>query len=377
MRTSILVVDDNRALAENLAELFEEIGEVRIASTAGEALTQIRQYPTDLAIVDVRLPEERSGVDLVPALRASSPGGEVILVTGNATLDTAIAAVRHGVFAYVQKPFEPADLLALAERALSQVQLRKERLELESRAAEAEAMAALGRLTAALAHEIRNPLNAAMLQLELMQRAAARSSDESMHKGVEDRVRVVKADLGRLSRLLDEFLGLARPRHFEQAQIDVTAMVEEIRTLQEPVLATQGVTLQVEVQAGLPDITGDEGRIRQVLVNLIVNASDALEGRGGTVLLAAKLGADERAVELVVEDDGPGIPEEIRAKLFRAFVTGKAKGTGLGLAIVKQLVELHGGRVSLDPREGGGTRAVVLLPARYQSSPSLSSSSSS
>jgi two-component system, NtrC family, sensor histidine kinase HydH len=364
----VLVIEDNVALAENVAELLEEIGaEVRLAATVEDARAKVAERPFDLAIVDVRLPNEISGIDLVPFLKESSPDGEVVLVTGSATLDTAIAAVRHGVFAYVQKPFDPQDLLALAQRALGQVRLRKERSELEERAAEAEAMAAMGRLTAALAHEIRNPLNAAMLQLELMERAARKSGEPAVHKGIGDRVRLVKSDLGRLSTLLDEFLGLARPRHFEKRRLDLGQLLEDVRALQEPVAATANVQTTLELAGDLPPVCGDEGRVKQIVLNLVANAIDAMRGQGGGRLAISARGlpsasGEPAEIELVVEDTGPGIPPDLIKDVFRAFVTQKPSGTGLGLAIVKKLVELHGGTVELDSREGVGTRARVVLP---------------
>ncbi|UJR78868.1 sensor histidine kinase [Sandaracinus amylolyticus] len=361
----VLVIEDNLALAENVAELLEETGaQVRIASTVDDARAKVRERPFDLAIVDVRLHDEVSGIDLVPFLKESSPDGEVILVTGNATLDTAIAAVRHGVFAYVQKPFQPQDLLALAERALGQVRLRKERSELETRAAEAEAMAAMGRLTAALAHEIRNPLNAAMLQLELMERASKKSGDPAVQKGIGDRVRLVKTDLGRLSTLLDEFLGLARPRHFEKRRVDLVALLADVHALQEPVAAYAGVTIALELAPDVPAIDGDEGRIKQVVLNLVTNALDAMRPQGRGTLTIAASRAPDGAAELRIADTGPGIAPELLRDAFRAFVTsGKPRGTGLGLTIVKKLVELHGGTVTLESTPGTGTTAIVTLPA--------------
>ncbi|MGB1276257.1 MAG: response regulator, partial [Nannocystaceae bacterium] len=135
----ILVVEDNLDLAENVAELLEEdIGaEVVVCTRALGALERAGESTFDLAFVDVRLPD-LTGVELVPRLRACTPGCEFILITGNASLDTAIAAVREGVFAYVQKPFELDDLVKLARRALAQVQLRQERQHLAAELARSE-----------------------------------------------------------------------------------------------------------------------------------------------------------------------------------------------------------------------------------------------
>ncbi len=126
--TRALVVEDNADLATNVAELLETLDlDVVIASDGEKAVENAKRTEFDLAIVDVRLPGGRSGVDLLPLLRAHSPNSEIILVTGNATVDSAVAAVRHGAFAYVQKPFDSRDFIAIADRALAQVRLRREK----------------------------------------------------------------------------------------------------------------------------------------------------------------------------------------------------------------------------------------------------------
>ena len=129
-RPVLLIVDDNRDLAENLADIFEPRGfDVRHTLSARDGLESARQQAFDLAFVDVNLPDT-SGTDLLPALRATSPSGEVVVITGHATLDSAVAAVRGGAFHYVVKPFKVDDLVATAESALRQSALRSERTRL-------------------------------------------------------------------------------------------------------------------------------------------------------------------------------------------------------------------------------------------------------
>lgn len=489
MSRAILVVEDNRDLAENVRELFEDGGaRVALAHHAREAERLMRERTFDLALFDVNLPGA-SGIELVPKLKEGSPHAEAVLVTGDATIGSAIEAVRHGVFAYVQKPFDPEDLLAVAERALAQVALRRERAELalelarsealyrdvvdsvhsllvgldgdhrvhmwneriagatgiaaseaigadacallfdaehrgtfeaalgegpdggdfllpmrarggqpkivrwriaplrggsdaqwlavgedvterlalEARAADAEALAAMGRLTAGLAHEIRNPLNAAVLQLELMARAAGKLDDASVRTSLTERAAIVRSEIQRLSQLLDEFLGLARPRHFALARVDVAALLDELVAIHTPLATERGVTIDATVDGPL-FVRGDAGKLKQALVNLIVNAIDALGGdESGRIALRARA-ADDGRVELCVEDDGRGLPAFADGDLFSAFVTTKEKGTGLGLAVVKQIVELHSGEITLLPRPGGGTVARLLLPSAERTS---------
>jgi len=486
MTGHVLIVEDNHALADNLAELFTDVGAaVTVCGTGAEALEAAQG--AGLAVVDVRLPDT-TGVALLPRLRERMPGGEVILMTGDASLATAIAAVREGVFAYVQKPFAPEDLLALGVRALTQVQLRRERhrlagelavserlyrgvvesveslivgldregairmwnrhaaqitgwsqeallgrpfvdtviapaqrdpchvglrqawrdrrllehecsvltsdgrhrtvrwsaasmetegeamellllvgndvterLALEKRAADAEAMSSLATLTAGLAHEIRNPLNAALLQLELLGRIGSRVADPSQRERIGDCARLVQSEIRRLSRLLEEFLSLARPRSLERYPVDVRALLDYVATMQRPLAELAHIELQVAVPDGLPRVLGDQPKLTQVLINLVVNAIDAMReaGMGGTITLGGEAVDDRVCIQ--VADTGPGVDERVAKDIFRPFVSTKEMGTGLGLSIAKRIIDQHGGTVELGPRPGGGTIASVTL----------------
>jgi PAS domain S-box-containing protein len=489
--SSALVIEDNRALAENVRELLGSICDrVLVAPDAEAGLGLAASEGFDLALIDVRLPDGASGIDLVPELRRASPHAEIIVVTGNATVDTAIAAVRHGVFAYVLKPFDSADLLTLAERALEQVALRKERarlsrelersealyrgvvdtidalivgidvearvtlenrfvravlgraggafegrsfldacfapedrarmrraierallgetvrelelelhaqggaprvvrwtlkplspreasatavlclgvdvterLELERRSVESEAMAAMGVLTTGLAHEIRNPLNAAALQLEALLRAGRKMDDDSAKEQLERRVQIVKGELSRLGSMLQEFLELARARGVKMRPVDVHALLREVVALKQPLAEEAGLSLRVTPAGEACAALADRDKVEQVLLNLVRNAIDAMreQGRGAIELAAGRDGRGAIVVEVI--DEGPGFPLELADRIFQPFVTTKPAGTGLGLSIVKKLVAMHGGEVELRAREGaGGTIARFTLP---------------
>ncbi|MFW6086911.1 MAG: ATP-binding protein [Myxococcota bacterium] len=490
MKATVLVVEDNEALAENMAELFEEAGaEVTIRGTASSALDAVREKPFDLAIVDLRLHGTEDGLTLVPRLKEAVPLAEIILVTGNASLDTAISAVRHGVFAYVLKPFDQDDLLALGERALAQVSLRRERealardlaasealyrgvvdtvealivgidtqghitfcnqhacsvaewdpdaipgrsfadlfaeherddvsrylarvvtgrivrdkliplrtgdgdertirwtltplhtgsgakeavlavgvdvterLRLERASAENAAMAAMGQLTTGLAHEIRNPLNAAKLQLELLDRAARKLDPQPAGDKIRERAAIVQEEVDSLSRLLEEFLSLARPRSMHRKPMDLAALVTEMVELHGPLAAAEGIRLQAEVTADLGLVVADREKVKQVLVNLLSNAVDAMRSQdGGRAVLGARVIDDGSWVEVTVTDTGPGLDPDLAEQLFQPFVTSKPAGTGLGLSIVHRIIEQHGGAIALEPGEGGGTVARFTLP---------------
>ncbi|HYG69899.1 MAG TPA: response regulator, partial [Anaeromyxobacteraceae bacterium] len=177
-RPRLLVVDDNQSLVENLAEILEDAGyAVRGANSCAEALQAARDGFA-VALVDLKLPDG-DGTALAPRLKELSPDGEVVLLTGFATLESAVAAVRAGACAYLVKPCATQELLVTVEQAMRQVRLHADKRELSRRAQMAEKLAAVGTMTAGLSHEIRNPLNAAALQLSVLERRIARMPEET------------------------------------------------------------------------------------------------------------------------------------------------------------------------------------------------------
>lgn len=358
-RTRLLIVEDNLVLAENLDDIFSTRGfEVTHATSARAALDLARGDGFELALVDVNLPDA-TGTDLLPSLRKASPHGEIVVITGHATLDAAVTAVRGGAFHYVAKPFKVDELIATVEGALRHASLRQERRALERRAAEAEALAHMGTLAAGLAHEIRNPLNAALLQLHLLGRGVARL-DESAREGLDRRINIVQSELKRLERLLSDFLELARPRPIARDPVDLGALVEEVLTFQEPAAQAQGLALLGHIAPGCVAV-GDRERLKQVLLNLVANALEATAEGSVTVACERAAGADR--VSLRVIDTGRGIARGTLDQVFEPFFTTKEAGTGLGLSIVRQIVRRLGGEVSVQSVEGRGTEVRVEIPA--------------
>jgi signal transduction histidine kinase len=230
---------------------------------------------------------------------------------------------------------------------------------------EAQRMAAVGTLTAGLSHEIRNPLNAAMLQLAVLERRVRRLSSAEQAAALEPLV-LVRDEIRRLDHLLEDLLQYARPRELELRPVDLASLVERVTQLLASDADTRGVTITQAVAPGLT-VMGDENRLREVVINLVLNALDASE-RGGEVRVGAKtLGPVE--IELWVEDDGAGVGPDQREKVFEPFFTTKAQGTGLGLAIVHAIVTQHRGSLRLESSATGGAAFRVRLPARRRRAP--------
>jgi signal transduction histidine kinase len=353
----ILLVDDNDALLDNLNEILGANGfRVTTASNADDALAAAMQG-FEVALVDLRLPDAR-GEALTWRLKELAPNSAIVLLTGHATLDSAIAAVRTGAFAYLVKPCSTPELLLTVDQALRHVQLTSERLEFSRRAQVAEKLAAVGTLTAGLSHEIRNPLNAASLQLTVLERRVKKLGIAQQH-GLLEPLTLVRDEIQRLGRLLDDFLRFARPRDLKVRRTDVPTLVAKVRALLDGDAEVRGVSLLAEV-SGQCSIAADEEQLQQVLVNLVLNALEATRKDGRVRLGAVATNAGE--VLISIDDDGPGISPEVRARIFEPFFTTKAAGTGLGLAIVHAIVTQHGGTIAVERSPLGGARFAVRLP---------------
>jgi len=361
-RGRVLIVDDNAELASALEAVLLTAPRgltVRTASRGAEALEVAKDAGFDVAIVDVKLPDA-SGVDLIEPLRAASPFGEVVLITGFASVDAAIGALRSGAFAFVLKSFRPEELISTVEQALSKVRLQRERRVLEKRAADAEALSAMGKLALNLAHEIRNPLNAAVLQLHLLARDIDRlEADPETRAALKRRGTIVGDEIGRLSRLLTEFLELARPRGLGREPVHLGRLVEDVIELEQDAATSRGVTVKKEIAPDGCVALGDAAKLKQVVLNLVVNALEAMKAGGE---LTARVAPVDEQVVLVVEDTGPGIAPEVLESVFDPFFTTKEAGTGLGLSIVRNIVDQHMGDVRIESVAGRGTRVIVRVP---------------
>ena len=232
--------------------------------------------------------------------------------------------------------------------------------ETQDRLIRSERLASVGRLAAGLAHEVGNPI-AALLGLEEL--LLAGGLDESEQRDFMQRMH---KETERIHRILRDLLQFARPSgesdaSSERARGDVAEAVADTAALVAPQKAMQNVELALDVPADLPPVAMSSEQLVQLVLNLVLNAVDALAGGGKVRVAATRSG---QLVQLVVEDNGPGVSEAIRARLFEPFATTKevGKGTGLGLAVCRGLVEAAGGTITLDAAFSAGARFVAELP---------------
>ena len=224
-----------------------------------------------------------------------------------------------------------------------------------ARLAQSEKLAALGQLSATIAHEVRNPL--------AVIRSAAQSLGENVAAGDAEGHRAcqfITAEIDRLTNVVGSLLAFARPLRLEPRPVPVDELFDGALLLAAPDLTRQHVRVARAPAATPLRVHADVDLMRQVLVGLLINAIEAV-GPDGEVSLDARSRDD--VVEIEVSDSGPGVPAELRARIFEPFFTTRARGTGLGLPIARQIIEAHGGKLEVGEGRGGGACFIVRLPA--------------
>ncbi len=214
---------------------------------------------------------------------------------------------------------------------------------------------ALQTMSAGLAHEVRNPLNAAKLQLELLERRLRRKDDDPK---VLEPVELAHQEIERLTTLLNEFLEFARPPDLHLVDYDVTSVVRDVVELERMIADVRGVTLAFDDVVTIRPLAVDPGKLHQVVQNLVRNAIEAARSRVTIEVVRA-----ERSVHLRISDDGPGMPDEVRSRVFEPFFSTKESGTGMGMSIVHSFVAMHEGRIEIETTSSG-TTIDVAFPTR-------------
>ena len=235
-------------------------------------------------------------------------------------------------------------------------------------------LVALGRLMAGVAHEVKNPLNAMTIHLELLKgkvaklaepvgagvgvargaTGAPRPSDVSKH------VEIIGSEIQRLDQVLNGFLRFARPDELRLQPIQLSNIVSDVVTTVTPEASQMGVSIKQECPRDLPEVNADPAMLRQAVLNLALNGSQAMPN-GGTLKISCRPASGHR-VEIDVEDTGVGIPPENLQKIFDLYFTTKEKGSGIGLSMVYRIVQLHDGEVEVQSTPGLGTRFRLVFP---------------
>jgi signal transduction histidine kinase len=223
---------------------------------------------------------------------------------------------------------------------------------------QAEKMALVGKLAAGMAHSIRNPFTSVKMRLFSLGRSLELSDTQK-----ED-FEVISEEIRHIDTIVQNFLEFSRPPKLKMQSISPSAVVDQTLQLLEHRLKSYDVSVAIERKQPLPEIDADPEQLKEVLVNLMVNACEAIE-KGGNIFIHEDKNttpSGESVAIIRVSDNGPGIPAAIRQKVFEPFFTTKEEGTGLGLSIVARIIEEHGGSMAVESIEGQGATFIISLP---------------
>jgi two-component system, NtrC family, sensor kinase len=374
-QSSVLIVDDELPNLMVLRGFLDADHTVYEAHSGPEALRIAAEHELDVVIADQRMPE-MTGIEMLEKLRRTQPDAVGIVVTGYTDMPALISAINQArVFRFLKKPWQPEELLAAVRQgcdsAFQARALRKLVGLLAHRTDELQAslekvqtahdhllhlerLSSMGRLASGLTHDLRNVMiSVNHIERELETRAAEPDLLESVRIGTH-----------MIGNLLETLEGMQ-----EFAKTGALTMASEIFAPAQVVQAAIAISrmdmtyrarnVEVLIEQDLPSVQGDQQKLIQVLVNLLRNAIQATE-KSKRILVRAQRDAGE--VVFAVEDEGPGVPSELRDKIFEPFVSTKGdKGMGMGLYMARLIVESHQGQIRCSNRPAGGARFEVRL----------------
>jgi signal transduction histidine kinase len=224
---------------------------------------------------------------------------------------------------------------------------------------QSEKLALVGRLAAGMAHSIRNPMTSIKMRLFSLGRSGKLSDDQ------KENISVISTEIGQINKILENFLEFSRPPKLTMKKQSPSQVVDNTLRLLEQRLKSYGVTVHLIRRAPLDDVLLDAGQLKEAMVNIIINACEAME-KGGRITITETMDSINKNRDTAViriQDSGPGIPASIQNEIFNPFFTTKDDGTGLGLSICFNIISEHGGCLVLDSREGQGTCFTITLPA--------------
>jgi signal transduction histidine kinase len=379
----LVIVDDEPVILQVLKAVLEkEPYRLTLAATGAEARDIIRREGVDLLITDKNLPDI-NGLELLKLAKEVNPDSEVIIVTGYASLETALAAMQLDAFDYVLKPLTNVfDIQKKVRRAvekqgmvlenrslLGHLKVKNQELEasldetrrLQAELIQSEKLAGIGTLAAGIAHEVSSPLFGIMGLAEAI-----------LEEDRPDLVRTYAHDIVEycqtIRSIVQDLSGYSRAARSEYlTTVDLPRVIEDAVRLVERSAGVQGIAIDLDLTPGT-SLQARTNEVQQVFVNLVKNAVEALSAQrdqGAPAHIRVRCGPGAGHTWAEVEDDGPGIPEDARSLVFDPFYTTKqpGKGTGLGLNIVYRIVTKYRGTIQADTAPGGGSVFRLRFPS--------------
>ncbi|HUJ25404.1 MAG TPA: hybrid sensor histidine kinase/response regulator [Myxococcales bacterium] len=373
----ILIVDDERPNLTVLRNFLEAGYRVHEATSGKEGLEIAAQEDLDVVITDQRMPE-MSGVEMLEELRQLKPDVAGIVLTGFTDPPALISAInRARVFRFLKKPWQPDDILEAVRQASEHVyqtrairslvaMLAGKTRELDASLAQVkktqqqllhlERLGTMGRLASGVVHDLRNLMvSLGYIESVLQQREMASDVLESVHVGMQGVTNLIQT--------LEAMHAFARGGglSLEKCKLEPSSVIHDAIAISRMDLSYRMHKVAVKVENDLPPVNGDRQKLTQVMVNLLRNALQATEQWRHVSVEASRRNGH---VVFAVEDEGPGVPSELREQLFKPFVSSKGdQGLGMGLYMAKLIIDSHQGEIAVLDRPQGGARFEVRLAA--------------
>ena len=354
----VLVIDDEENICKSCEEVLLDDGyTVATFTRPSEGLQYLRQEDIDLVLLDLKMPEA-DGIAVLKEIRARHRETLVVVITGYASVETAVASLKLGAFDYVSKPFTPDELSLAVKRAFEHKRLVADYRKMsEQRLMRSEKLASIGRLAAGIAHEINNPLTSVLTFSSLLLRKAEKEEQK-------EKLEIIVKETTRCRQIVRDLLNFARQGEPKKEEVSINQVIESALSLTRNQLKVSEMRIAVQKELGeLPLLQLDPNQILEVFVNIIINAIDAMP-QGGELKMTTRLAQGGKSVEIRASDTGYGISKENLEKVFDPFFTTKdaGKGTGLGLSVTYGIIDRHNGTIDVESEVGKGTTFIIKLP---------------
>jgi signal transduction histidine kinase len=366
IKHKILIIDDEEIVLDSCTAILAN-GNYQLA-TAGDGtlgLKMLREFEPDLVFVDLKMPGI-SGLEVLEEVHSLDPTIVTIVITGFATVSSAVEAMKQGAYDFLPKPFTPDEFRLITHRGLE-----KRKLVLETIALRREKEMLRENFAAIVSHELKSPLGAVQQNMFILEQQLADIATEDQ----KERLERMKTRITDLMDLIHSWLRVISvdieniKDHFKP--VPITTVISNAQESVEPHAIRKGIEISSSLDEPLGRVFGDAGTLTEALVNISTNAIK-YSHMGGHVSIDA--GIKDQHVLISITDQGIGIPEEELPFIFDDFYRGKsgqnvAKGSGIGLAISRRIIEIHNGSISVESELGKGSKFVIRLPTyeNYQS----------
>lgn len=380
----VVIIDDDRNILELTSLILSKNGfQPFVACRANEGFELVSRHSPAVVLLDYMMPEI-DGLSALRRIKSSFPDTYVVILTGKGSEEVAVELMKNGASEYILKPFNNRNLVErlknvvkIREIELHNRELQKQQeqllyeieqwnLELLKRVreksealhnaqeeiAQSEKLAALGYLSAGMAHEIRNPLNSISLFVQLMRQTTTEPEQ------LEHHAKILK-EVDRIDSIIRKLLDTSRRNRVISSNVQIDQVIDSAIEAFSPQIEARKIQVERQYHCIPPPITADPTELEQIFTNLFLNALDAMS-RGGS--LAIELFEKERRVVVRVSDSGSGIPGDVLPNIFDPFFSTKSRGTGMGLPVAQRIARMYEGSMEVESSSPEGTTFRLEFP---------------